>query len=56
MLNFFKKDLPLTYIFLPYEVTGIEPSSHVVTMDLNLDEMNLDEVPGKDALLEPEEG
>lgn len=28
MMNFFKKDPPLNYIFLPYKVTGIKSPSH----------------------------
>lgn len=32
MMNFFKKDPPLNYIFLPYKVTGIKtPSQENIT-------------------------
>ena len=55
MLNIFKKDPPLNYIFSPYNVTGIKPTSLDGLSSLKVDESNLDETLSKNELADQNE-
>jgi hypothetical protein len=55
MLNIFKKEPPLNYIFSPYKVTGIKPFCPDDLPRLKLDESYLDETLSKNKLIDQNE-
>ena len=55
MMNFFKKDPPLNYIFLPYKVTGIKSLSLDGIPYLKPDVWNLEEPSSKNVLVKQDE-